>query len=38
MYAQATMCKMIAQCTQQGKSIDEAITFDEREIEGYMRT
>ncbi|HYM73174.1 MAG TPA: extracellular solute-binding protein [Stellaceae bacterium] len=38
MYAQGTMCKMIAQCTQQGKSIDEAITFAERELEGYMRT
>jgi ABC-type glycerol-3-phosphate transport system substrate-binding protein len=38
MYAQGTMCKMIAQCTQQGKSIDEAIAFGERELEGYMRT
>jgi ABC-type glycerol-3-phosphate transport system substrate-binding protein len=38
MYAQGTMCKMIAQCTQQGKSIDEAIAFGEREVEGYMRT
>jgi ABC-type glycerol-3-phosphate transport system substrate-binding protein len=38
MYAQGTMCKMIAQCTQQEKSIDEAITFGERELEGYMRT
>ncbi len=38
MYSQATMCKMIAQCTQQGKSIDEAIAFGERELEGYMRT
>jgi hypothetical protein len=37
MYAQGTMCKMIAQCTQQGKSIDEAITFGERELEAYMR-
>jgi len=37
-HAQGTMCKMIAQCTQQGKSIDEAITFGERELEGYMRT
>jgi ABC-type glycerol-3-phosphate transport system substrate-binding protein len=37
MYAQATMCKMIEQCTQQGKSIDEAITFGERELEGFMR-
>ena len=38
MYAQGTMCKMIAQCTQQGKSVDEAIAFGERELEGYMRT
>jgi hypothetical protein len=37
MYAQATMCKMIVQCTQQGKSIDEAITFGEGELEGFMR-
>jgi ABC-type glycerol-3-phosphate transport system substrate-binding protein len=37
-YSQAIACKMIAQCTQQGKSIDEAIAFGEREIEGYMRT
>ena len=32
------MCKMIAQCTRQGKSIDEAISFGEGELEGYMRT
>ena len=38
MYAQATMCKMIVQCTQQGKSIAEAIKFCESELEGYMRT
>jgi hypothetical protein len=38
MYSQGIMCRMIAQCTQQGKSIDEAIAFCEREIEGYMRT
>src|SRR6185437_6963676 len=38
MYAQGIMCKTIAQCTQQGKSIDEAIAFCERELEGYMRT
>jgi ABC-type glycerol-3-phosphate transport system substrate-binding protein len=37
-YSQAIACKMIAQCTQQGKSIDETIAFGEREIEGYMRT
>ena len=38
MYSQGIMCKMIAQCTQQGRSIDEAIAFGERELEGYMRT
>jgi len=38
MYAQGIMCKMIAQCTQQGRSIDDAIAFCERELEGYMRT
>ena len=38
MHSQGIMCKMIAQCTQQGKSIDEAIAFCERELEGYMRT
>ena len=38
MYSQGTMCKMIAQCTQQGRSIDEAIDFGERELEGFSRT
>lgn len=38
MYSQAIMCKMVAQCTQQGRSIAEAIAFGERELEGYMRT
>ena len=38
MYSQGIMCKMIAQCTQQGKSIDEAISFCQDELEGYMRT
>jgi hypothetical protein len=37
-YAQGTMCKMVAQCTQQGRSIEDAIAFAERELEGYMRT
>ena len=37
-YSQATMAKMIAQCTQQGKSVDQAIAFAEQELEGYMRT
>ncbi|MBV9828673.1 MAG: extracellular solute-binding protein [Alphaproteobacteria bacterium] len=38
MYSQATMCKMIAQCTQQGKSVDEAIAFGRQELEGFMRS
>lgn len=38
MYSQGIMPKMVAQCTQQGRSIDEAIAFGERELEGYMRT
>ena len=38
MYAQGTMCKMIAQCTQQGRSIEDAIKFGVQELEGYMRT
>ena len=38
MFAQATMMKMIHQCTQSGKSIDAAMTFAESEIEGFMRS
>jgi ABC-type glycerol-3-phosphate transport system substrate-binding protein len=37
-YSQGTMCKMIAQCTQQGKSVKDAIAWAEQELEGYMRT
>jgi ABC-type glycerol-3-phosphate transport system substrate-binding protein len=37
MYSQATMTKMIARCTQQGESIDQAITWASDEIEGFMR-
>ena len=37
-YSQGTMCKMIAQCTQQGRSIEDAITWTESELEGYMRS
>jgi ABC-type glycerol-3-phosphate transport system substrate-binding protein len=37
-YAQATMTKMIAKCTQQGGSINDAMDFAESEIEGFMRT
>jgi hypothetical protein len=34
MFAQGTICKMVAQCTQQGKSINEAIEFAQSELEG----
>jgi ABC-type glycerol-3-phosphate transport system substrate-binding protein len=37
-YSQGTMSKMIAQCTQQGRSVDQAIAWAESELEGYMRT
>ncbi len=38
MYAQATMTKLVAHCTQQGESIAKAIAWAEQEIEGFMRT
>jgi ABC-type glycerol-3-phosphate transport system substrate-binding protein len=38
MYAQGTMCKMIAKCTQEGQSIDAAIDYAQSELEGFMRT
>ena len=38
MWAQATSMKMIAQCTQSGKSINAAMDWAESEIEGFMRT
>jgi hypothetical protein len=37
MWAQATMMKMIAQVTQSGKSIDDALNWAQAEIEGFMR-
>jgi len=37
-YVQATMTKMINQCTQGGKSIDAAIDWASSELEGFMRT
>jgi hypothetical protein len=37
LYSQATMTKMIARCTQQGESIDQAIAWASDEIEGFMR-
>jgi ABC-type glycerol-3-phosphate transport system substrate-binding protein len=38
MYAQGTICKMITTCTQQGKSIDQAMAVAEHDIEGFMRS
>jgi hypothetical protein len=38
MFAQGTICNLVAQCTQQGKSIDQAIDFARTELEGFMRT
>jgi len=38
MYAQSTICKMIALYARQGKSMDAAMDFAEAEIEGFMRT
>jgi len=37
MYNQATNTKMVAQCTQQGKTVDQAIAWAADEIEGFMR-
>jgi ABC-type glycerol-3-phosphate transport system substrate-binding protein len=37
-FAQATMAKLIAMCTQQGKSIEQAMSWCESEIEGFMRS
>ena len=36
-YAQATATKMIAQCTTQGKTIDQAIDWAASELEGFSR-
>ena len=38
MYAQATMTKLVAHCTQQGQPIAQAIAWAEQEIEGFMRS
>jgi ABC-type glycerol-3-phosphate transport system substrate-binding protein len=38
MFSQGTVTKMVAQCTQQGKSIEEAMDFAASELEGFMRT
>jgi ABC-type glycerol-3-phosphate transport system substrate-binding protein len=37
-YAQATAPKMIAKCTIEGKSIDQAIAWAESELEGFSRS
>jgi ABC-type glycerol-3-phosphate transport system substrate-binding protein len=37
-YAQATATKMIAQCTQAGKSIDQAMDWAATELEGFSRS
>ena len=37
-YAQATATKMIAQCTAQGKTIDQAIDWAASELEGFSRS
>lgn len=38
MYVQGIQTKLIAQCTQGGKSIQQAIDWGAKELEGYMRT
>jgi ABC-type glycerol-3-phosphate transport system substrate-binding protein len=37
-YAQATAPKMIAQCTQQGKTIEQAMDWAASELEGFSRS
>src|SRR5207237_1694922 len=37
-FSQATMAKMIAQCTQAGKTIDQALDCAAGELEGFMRS
>jgi ABC-type glycerol-3-phosphate transport system substrate-binding protein len=38
MTTQGTICKMVAVCTQQGKSIEEAVNFAQSELEGFRRS
>jgi ABC-type glycerol-3-phosphate transport system substrate-binding protein len=38
MLSQGTITKLVARCTTQGKSIDQAIAETEEEIEGYTRS
>jgi hypothetical protein len=35
---QATITKMVAQCTQKGLSIDQAMDWAAGELEGFMRS
>jgi ABC-type glycerol-3-phosphate transport system substrate-binding protein len=37
-YAQATLPKMIAQCTSQGKTIEQAMDWAASELEGFSRS
>jgi ABC-type glycerol-3-phosphate transport system substrate-binding protein len=37
-YAQATATKMIAQCTQQGKTVEQAMDWAAGELEGFSRS
>jgi hypothetical protein len=37
-YAQATAPKMIAKCTVEGQSIDQAIAWATTELEGFSRS
>ena len=37
-YAQATATKMIAKCTTQGKTIEQAIDWAASELEGFSRS
>jgi hypothetical protein len=37
-YAQATATKMIAQCTTQGKTVQQAIDWAATELEGFSRS
>jgi len=38
MFAQATLTKLIAKVTQQRQSVDDAMSWAESEIEGFMRS
>ena len=38
MYVQGFQTKLIAQCTQGGKTVQQAIDWGAKELEGYMRT